>query len=64
MTFSSMYRPANVPRMLDFIVKNRDRLPVGQVISHKFALTDIDAAFQASEWAGGATPVVRSAIIP
>jgi D-arabinose 1-dehydrogenase-like Zn-dependent alcohol dehydrogenase len=64
MTFSSMYRPANVPRMLDFIQKNHDRLPIKNVISHKYALKDIDAAFAASEWAGGSTPVVRSAIVP
>jgi hypothetical protein len=34
------------------------------VISHKFALADIDQAFQSSEWDGQAIPVVRSCIVP
>jgi threonine dehydrogenase-like Zn-dependent dehydrogenase len=64
MMFSSMYRPANVPRMLDFIAKNRKRLPVGKVISHHFQLSNIDEAFASSEWDGKSIPVVRSCIVP
>jgi L-iditol 2-dehydrogenase len=61
---SVMYRPANVPRILDFISKNRTRLPIRKVISHKFPLADIDRAFSSSEWDGQAIPVVRSCIVP
>jgi Zn-dependent alcohol dehydrogenase len=62
---STMYRPAAVPSMLDFISKNRERLPIRKVISHKFALADIDKAFQSSEWDGQADiPVIRSCIVP
>jgi Zn-dependent alcohol dehydrogenase len=61
---STMYRPASVPRMLDFIAVNRARLPIKKVISHKFALKDIDQAFASSEWDGQSIPVVRSCIVP
>jgi threonine dehydrogenase-like Zn-dependent dehydrogenase len=61
---SVMYRPANVPRMLDFISRNRTRLPIGKIISHKFNLSDIDEAFIRSEWDGQSTPVIRSCIVP
>jgi threonine dehydrogenase-like Zn-dependent dehydrogenase len=62
---STMYRPALVPNMLDFIAKNRARLPIRKVISHKFALSDIDQAFQSSEWDGRSNiPVIRSCIVP
>ncbi len=64
MMFSSMYRPASVPRMLDFISTNRATLPIKNVISHKFKLADIDQAFASSEWDGKTIPVVRSAIVP
>ena len=61
---STMYRPANVPRMLDFITRNRSRYPISKVISHKFALNDIDRAFDSSEWDGHSIPVVRASIVP
>ncbi|MDE3074771.1 MAG: hypothetical protein KGJ86_05030, partial [Chloroflexota bacterium] len=61
---SVMYRPAYVPRMLDFIAKNRKQIPLRKVISHRFALNDIDQAFASSEWSGQAIPVVRSCIVP
>jgi hypothetical protein len=64
MMFSSMYRPASVPRMLDFISTNRAALPIKKVISHKFKLADIDQAFASSEWDGKTIPVVRSCIVP
>jgi hypothetical protein len=51
--------------MLDFIAKNRQRFPIRKVISHKFALKDIDQAFQSSEWDGNSNiPVIRSCIVP
>ena len=61
---SVMYRPASMPRMLDFIITNREQLPIRKVISHKFALADIDRAFASSEWDGQSIPVIRSAIVP
>jgi threonine dehydrogenase-like Zn-dependent dehydrogenase len=61
---SSMYRPAYVPRMLDFIRTHRQRLPFRKVISHRFALDDIDRAFASSEWDGQSIPVIRSCIVP
>ncbi|HEX8969346.1 MAG TPA: zinc-binding dehydrogenase [Chloroflexota bacterium] len=61
---SVMYRPASVPRILDFIATNRDRLPIRKIISHKFALADIDHAFASSEWDGQSIPVIRGCIVP
>jgi Zn-dependent alcohol dehydrogenase len=61
---SSMYRPAYVPRMLDFIKTHRERLPLRKMISHKFPLDEIDRAFASSEWDGQSIPVVRSCIVP
>jgi 5-exo-hydroxycamphor dehydrogenase len=57
-------RPDLVPRILDFLLTFRSRYPIQKVISHTFALADIDAAFAQSEWQGQATPVIRSAIHP
>jgi hypothetical protein len=50
--------------MLDFIRTHRQRLPLRKVISHKFALDDIDRAFASSEWDGQSIPVIRSCIVP
>jgi threonine dehydrogenase-like Zn-dependent dehydrogenase len=61
---STMYRPAAMPSMLEFISKNRARLPIHKVISHKFALNDIDNAFASSEWDGQSIQVIRSCIVP
>ena len=61
---SSMYRPAYIPTMLNFLVRNHTRMPLHKVISHKFALAEINEAFEQSEWSGRETPVIRSAIVP
>jgi threonine dehydrogenase-like Zn-dependent dehydrogenase len=61
---STMYRPVMVSRMLDFILKHRQRLPIGKVISHKFQLAEIDRAFASSEWDGQSIPIIRSVIVP
>lgn len=61
---SSMYRPEILPTLLDFVQRNRQTVPLGRIISHRFALSEINAAFDASEWTDRETPVIRSAIIP
>jgi hypothetical protein len=39
-------------RILDFVRTHRQRLALRKVISHRFALDDIDRAFTSSEWDG------------
>ena len=61
---SIAYRPAYMSSMLEFVVRNHRTMPLRKIISHKFALADINDAFTHSEWSGNETPVIRSAIIP
>lgn len=61
-----MYDPWVIPEALDFLVRTKDKYPHNDVVSHKFALDDINQAFETSEWekAGDATKVNRAAIVP
>ena len=61
---SIMYRPALIPGILDFLVRNHHSLPLDKVISHKFPLSEINNAFMEAEWSGRETPVIRGAIVP
>jgi threonine dehydrogenase-like Zn-dependent dehydrogenase len=61
---SAMYRPILLAKILDFLVRTKDRLPFDQLVSHHFALDDIDEAFQQSEWESSQTPVVRAVLVP
>ena len=61
---SSMYRPAVIQEILDFLVRNHGRYPIQKVISHKFSLSEIDKAFNQADWASHSTTVVRAAILP
>jgi D-arabinose 1-dehydrogenase-like Zn-dependent alcohol dehydrogenase len=59
-----MYDPWVIPEALDFLVRTKDKYPHDDVISHKFALKDINDAFENSEWAreGSTTKVNRGVI--
>lgn len=61
-----MYDPWVIPEALDFLVRTKDKYPHGDVVSHKFALADINDAFENSEWArdGASTKVNRAVIVP
>jgi threonine dehydrogenase-like Zn-dependent dehydrogenase len=60
-----MYDPWVIPRALDFLSRNRSRVPFERLISHKFPLEKIDDAFQASEWLNrDATSITRAALTP
>jgi threonine dehydrogenase-like Zn-dependent dehydrogenase len=61
---SNGYRPLVLPRLLDFLGRNYDQLPFARLVSHRFKLDDINAAFNQSEWSGGETPVVRAVVEP
>ncbi|HSY14736.1 MAG TPA: zinc-binding dehydrogenase [Jatrophihabitantaceae bacterium] len=61
---SAMYRPSVLPRILDFLVRTKDTRPFDQLVSHRFALGDIDQAFHQSEWEHKSTPIVRAVLVP
>lgn len=59
-----MYDPITLPTALDFLVRNKDRFPLANVVSHKFSLDKIDEAFQEAEWSGKQTSTARAVITP
>ena len=60
----NMYDPWILPAALDFLQRNRDRFPLAQVVSHRYALEKIDEAFQQAEWEGKQTAISRAVITP
>ena len=46
---SSMFPPALIPRLLEFLLGLRETVPVRSVISHKFELGTISEAFTRAE---------------
>ena len=61
---SSSSHPSVIPKVFDFLLKNRDRYPFDKIASHKFKLSDINRAFEEAEWASGTTDVVRAYLVP
>ena len=56
--------PWVIPEALDFLVRTKHKYPHEDVVSHKFALADINSAFENSEWAReGSTTKVNRAVI-
>ena len=61
---SVMYRPTLMSTILDFLVRNRYKLPFHTLVSHKFKLEDVNEAFTQSEWNQRQTPVTRAVLVP
>ena len=61
---SSMYRPSTLATILDYMVKNQDRIPFHKIVSHRFKLADINEAFPVAEWSQGQTAVSRAMLEP
>jgi Zn-dependent alcohol dehydrogenase len=59
-----MYRPILMSTILDFLVRNRYKLPFQTLVSHKFKLEDVNEAFDQSEWDQRQTPVTRAVLVP
>ena len=59
-----MYRPSTLAAILDYMVKNRDRVPFHKIVSHKFALADINEAFPQAEWNQRQTAISRAMLVP
>jgi Zn-dependent alcohol dehydrogenase len=41
-----------MPSALDFLVRTQDRYPLSKLVSHSFALSDVNTAFEMAEWQG------------
>jgi threonine dehydrogenase-like Zn-dependent dehydrogenase len=46
------YNPWIMPSALDFLVRTQDRYPLSTLVSHSFALSDVNQAFEMAEWQG------------
>ena len=57
------YNPWIIPAALDFLVRTRDRYPLSRVVSHSFALGDINRAFECAEWQGKHTGTAATRVI-
>ena len=53
-----------IPRALDWLVRARDRYPFETLVGQRYPLDQINAAFQAAEWAQGQGSVARVVITP
>jgi threonine dehydrogenase-like Zn-dependent dehydrogenase len=61
---SLMYRPSLLPTLLDYLVRNRYKLPFHTIISHKFPLAEVNAAFEKAEWNQRQTEITRAVLVP
>lgn len=61
---SSGYRPQLLPGLMDLMVRTQDQVPYHEVVSHRFALADVNTAMDASEWSGRSTNVTRAVLVP
>ena len=62
---SMMYKPALLPVLLDFLVRNYAKLPFDKMVSHTFKLADINEAFPQCEWyQKQSAEVTRAMLVP
>jgi len=57
---SGNYKSGTIPKVLDLMVRTKDKYPFHRLISHKFRLEDIEKAFGQI----GEGKVIRAAVIP
>ena len=61
---SRMYRPSLLPTLLDFLVRNRNKLPFQKMVSHRFPLAEVNQAFAQAEWDQRQTEITRAMLVP
>jgi threonine dehydrogenase-like Zn-dependent dehydrogenase len=61
---SLMYRPSLLPTLLDYLVRNRYKIPFHTIISHKFRLAQVNEAFEKAEWNQRQTEITRAVLVP
>jgi threonine dehydrogenase-like Zn-dependent dehydrogenase len=57
------YNPWIMPSALDFLVRTREKYPLSRVVSHSFALRDVNRAFELAEWQGKQTGTAATRVI-
>ncbi len=57
-------QPWVIPKVFEFLLKNRNRFPFEKMLSHKYKLQEIDEAFRQADWASRNTSVVRACLVP
>jgi len=61
---SRMYRASLLPQLLDYLVRNRYKLPFHAMISHRFPLEQVNEAMEKAEWNQRQTDITRAMLIP
>ena len=61
---SRMYRPSLLPVLLDYLVRNQEKVPFHKIVSHTYPLADVNEAFVRSEWDQRQTEVTRAMLVP
>ena len=59
-----MYRAELLPRLLNFLVRNTDRLPFERIVSHKFPLAEVNEALPQCEWDQRQPEITRAMLVP
>jgi threonine dehydrogenase-like Zn-dependent dehydrogenase len=60
----SLYPAEALRRSIDFLAREKDRFPFDKLVSHTYALDQIDQAFEESDPHHGGSCVTRAAICP
>jgi threonine dehydrogenase-like Zn-dependent dehydrogenase len=60
----SRYPDDLIPKILSFLVRAAGSRPFHEIISHRFPLNEIQAAFVQADWARGQPDVTRVALVP
>ncbi len=62
-----VYDPWIIPKVLDFLVRTKDRYPFHEIVSNRYPLAEISRAFRESEWRRGGqaqSAVTRAVLVP
>jgi threonine dehydrogenase-like Zn-dependent dehydrogenase len=60
----SRYSDELIPKILDFLVRNRQTRPFERMVSHKYPLAEINEALAMADWSQQQRDVSRVALIP
>jgi threonine dehydrogenase-like Zn-dependent dehydrogenase len=58
------YPPALIPVILNFLARNLGTIPFDEIVSHRFALEQINAALADADWNQSQPTVTRAVLVP
>ena len=61
---SLMYLPDLFAKLINFLVKNQNKLPLDKLISNKFPLAEMNEAFPQTERNRRQTEITRAILVP